>query len=457
MRCVGERGAQRVRDDLRASVIDGTAYMVMLGLAETFFAVFVLELKLGAVAAGLVLTIPLFVASVLQLGTPWLVRRVKSHRRVVWMSAGFQALALLPMIAIAWVGRAPAWVVFVCAMMYWAGAIVGGPAWSAWMGLIVPKTVRSRFFAFRNRWLQMGVLFGLLVGGGILRASNVLDAWLAQPAQAGHAMAGRDWTLPAFGVLFALAAVARGVSTYYLRRQSEVAVEGAGETSVSGFELLARFRHGNDARLILCLLAVYFARQLAEPFWHPFVKEQLGNTYDRYVLLLAAGFMGKIVALPVLQRVVGRIGPLQLLRHAAVAMVPVTGLWILSGSLAWLIVAQVLSGAALAAWELASFLMLYEAIAPDERTSVISKLTFVQYLAGATGSLMGGWVIAELGKDWRAYAWLFLGTMVVRLALLVLVRRVRVGAMERMQTGPVVVLSDSSMPEQAVTIEPGKR
>lgn len=436
--------------------------MVMLGLAETFFAVFVLELKLGQVAAGLILTIPLLLASIMQLGTPWLVRQLGSHRRVVWMAAGFQVVALVPMIAIALVGRAPAWVVFVCATMYWAGAVVGGPAWSAWMGRMVPRPVRARFFAFRNRWLQVGVLFGLLLGGGILRLSNMLDDWLALPEQAAHAMHGRDWTLPAFAVLFALAAVARGVSTYYLWSQSEGALVDKPERRVSGLELLARVRHGNDARLIVCLLGVSFARQLAEPYWHPFVKEQLGNSYDRYVLLLAAGFVGKILALPVLQRVVGRIGPLRMLRIGAIALVPVSGLWVLSDSLAWLVVAQILAGAALAAWELASFLMLYEAIAPEERTSVISKNTFVQYLAGAGGSLAGGAALAVLGKDFNAYVWLFLVTMVVRLAMLALVVRVRMGATSApILSGPVAVLNEAgagagvpATPEQAVTIEP---
>lgn len=453
--------SSRLRHDLRASVIDGTAYMVMLGLAETFFAVFVLELKLGEVAAGLILTIPLLLASVMQLGTPWLVRRVGSHRRVVFLSAAFQVVALLPLIAIALVGHAPAWLVFVCATVYWAGAIVGGPAWSAWMGRMVPPPLRSRFFAYRNRWLQVGVLCGLLLGGSILRASNLLDAWLAHDEHAGHVLAGQDWTLPAFGMLFALAALARSVSTYYLWLQSEGTREAVTETPVSGIELLARARHGNDARLILSLLGVFFARQLAEPFWHPFVKEQLGNTYDRYVLLLAAGFVGKMLTLPILQRFVGRIGPLTLLRRAAVAMVPVTGLWVLHDSLLWLVVAQLLAGAALAAWELSSFLMLYETISPEERTSVISKHTFMQYLAGAGGSMAGGAALAGLGKDLHAYVCLFLGTMVVRLGMLALVARVRLGATSSpIQRGPLVVLGEAgtgagvpATPEQAVTIE----
>jgi len=435
--------------------------MVMLGLAETYFAVFVLELKLGEVAAGLILTIPLFLASVMQLGTPWLVRKVGSHRKVSAWTAGFQVVALLPMIGIALVGRVPAWVVFLCATMYWAGAVVGGPAWSAWMGRLVPGRVRGSFFALRNRWLQVGVLSGLLVGGGILRLSNVLDGWLAMPEHAGHAMGGRDWTLPAFAVLFALAAVARAVSTWYLWKQSEGALAERTERHVTGMALLSRIGHGNDARLIACLLGVFFARQLAEPYWHPYVKEQLGNTYDRYVLLLATGFLGKMLALPVLQRVVRRIGPLRLLRAGAVALVPVSGLWVVSESLAWLVVAQVMAGAALACWELASFLMLYEAIAPEERTSVISKHTFVQYLAGTGGSLVGGAALAALGKDAQAYVWLFLGTMVVRLGMLALVSRVRMGAsVEPILEGPVAVLNEAgagagvpATPEQAVTVE----
>ena len=60
------------------------AASLMVGVGETYLPVFVLALSGSQLACGLVTTVPLVIGAVLQLGSPWLMRRCGSYRR--WVS-----------------------------------------------------------------------------------------------------------------------------------------------------------------------------------------------------------------------------------------------------------------------------------------------------------------------------------------------------------------------------------
>lgn len=69
------RGGE-VRRNLRASLIDGTAFSVQVGLCELYMAAFLLAVSKNQVASGLITTVPLLLAAVLQLVSPWMVKRL---------------------------------------------------------------------------------------------------------------------------------------------------------------------------------------------------------------------------------------------------------------------------------------------------------------------------------------------------------------------------------------------
>ena len=93
---VTERAAT-LRRNLRLLTADGALWSVMTGTGEWQFVLFALAIGLSEVRAGLVSTVPLFIGSILQLITPWGVRRTGSIRRWVWVCAGFQGCTLLPL------------------------------------------------------------------------------------------------------------------------------------------------------------------------------------------------------------------------------------------------------------------------------------------------------------------------------------------------------------------------
>src|SRR5262249_6568218 len=142
--------------------------------------------------------------ALLQLVSPWGVRRLRSHRRWVVTCALLQAASFIPLCGAALHGPLPAPGLLLIATLYWAAGMAAGPARPTRVGTLIPRSMRSRCFARRTRVGQFAMLLGLLLGGAIL-----------------HLGEQRGMQLYAFAVLFAVACLARGWSSWLPAHQSE--------------------------------------------------------------------------------------------------------------------------------------------------------------------------------------------------------------------------------------------
>src|SRR4029078_11317551 len=87
-----------LRKNLRASVTDGATFSVMVGIGETYFPAFVLELGVGEIASALIASIPILLGAMLQLISPYAVAWLGSNRRWVVACGVLQSAAFLPLI-----------------------------------------------------------------------------------------------------------------------------------------------------------------------------------------------------------------------------------------------------------------------------------------------------------------------------------------------------------------------
>jgi MFS family permease len=254
------------RQDLAASIGDAASYSVMVGIGETYFAAFALALGTGETFAGLVATMPMMLGSVLQLATPWALRRCGSYRTWVVLCASLQAAALLAMpIAALFLARTAAVWVMVAASLYWAASQATGPAWNTWIEEIIPKRVRANFFACRARTSQVCVLLGFVAGGLALQAGQ------SSGPLAGHA---HGWLLAAFAAIFLIGSACRFLSAGFLSRQSEPSRGKYHTRSVSLGQLFSVTNSDVGGRLVLYLLAVQVAVQISGPYFTPFMLAQ---------------------------------------------------------------------------------------------------------------------------------------------------------------------------------------
>ncbi len=396
----------RIRRDLNASIADGTAFSLTVGFGESYLPAFVLAVGLGEVVAGLVATVPLFVGALVQLVSPYGVRKIGSHRRWVLTCATIQSLTFVPIVIAAAVGRISTLAVLALAALYWAAGMSTGPAWNTWIGRLVPRPIRARFFATRTLITQLVVLTGLLVGGAVLQTA------------ATHGM-----PLMGFTLLFAAAGTSRLVSTGFLAVQRDADLAACADRVVSAREFVRRLGNG-EGRLLKYMFFIQLTTQIAGPYFTPYMLTQAEFSYAVYVTLLATAFAAKILAMPAFGRLAQRFGPQRLLGIGGVGLVPLAALWLVSTSPFFLIMVQVAAGVAWGAYELGTFLLLFDTIRDDERTSVLTTFNLINAVAILGGSLAGGLLLKLLAGQPSAYTVIFAVSSLGRAAAIPLLLRI---------------------------------
>lgn len=373
-----DRRESLTRRNLRLSNRDGGWYSVMWSLGESNIAVFSVALGLAPAVVGLLDTLPRLGGSLLQTVTPRAVAAFGSHKRWMVLSATVQALTFLPLLVGAVAGAIPLWLLFALTAVYWASAWSCGNAWTTFISTVVPRRVRPAYFGRRNRWLNVVIVAGTLGGGWMLELGR----------RAGH-------QLDALAILFGIACVSRLLSAMYLHRQTEPVPIPPGQRNVSIRELVGRYRHAPGGRLLIYRLAVEFALQVASPFLIPFllIERGLAHDYTRYGMVIAAQILAKAALLPLWGRIANIHGPRALLRLGGMAIIPVPLLWLFDDSFGYMLFVQALTGAALGAYELASFLLVFDAVPERERTSVMSRYNVAQFTLTFLASLVGAWLL----------------------------------------------------------------
>ncbi len=399
-----------LRSNLRASVLDGGAFSLMVGIGETYLPAFVLALGLGEAMAGLVAAVPMLGGSMLQMAAPWGVRRLGSLKRWVVACALMQAVSLLPLVFFAVTRRESAWAIFLAATVYWASGLGVAPAWNTWMGALIPRRLRAHFFGRRVRITQACLLSGLIAGGLILQQAGSGDA-----------------KVHAFAALFGLAMLSRLVSARYLAAQTDVPLPVEEHRVVSVRALIRRASHSADGRLVAYLLALQTTAQLASPFFTPYMLEKLRFPYALFMIVLATSYLTKVVASPLLGRLAARHGARLLLRIGGAGIVPLAWVWTLTDDWRWLLLIQVVSGLAWGSFEIANLLMFFETIREEERTSVLTAFNFLNALATVVGASVGAWLLGHLGETKAAYHTMFTLSTLARATTLILQARVVAG------------------------------
>ncbi len=123
--------------------------------------------------------------------------------------------------------------------------------------------------------------------------------------------------------------------------------------------------------------------------------------------LIGTAFISKILALPWLGHFAARHGARRLLRFAGLSVVPLPALWTLSNDFEYLVAIQLLSGIAWGAHELATFLLFFDAIRPEQRTRVLTFFNLANAFALVLGASLGAVVLQRQGIDFASYALLF--------------------------------------------------
>lgn len=395
-----------LRRELHISCYEGAAFGGMVGFGETFLPAFALVAGLGELTAGLVGSLPLLAGGLMQMVSLHAVRLLKSHKRWVVCCAVMQSLTFFALLAAALNQSISSAAVLVAASVYWGAGLATGPTWNTWIGTVVPSYVRPRFFALRTRASQISVFLGFLVGGIALQIADQ-----------------RGIIFTAYAFLFAGAGLCRLTSAMLLGMQSEPIPLPENMRRIRWGELIKGLRHSRGGQLLAYLVAVQAAVQMAGPFFTPFMFKRLNLSYGQFVSLISCAFLAKIIVLPLWGRVAHRLSAWQLIWIGGVGIVPLSGGWLISQNFWWLVALQIFGGAAWAAYELAFFLLFFESIPDDDRTSMLTFYNLINTVAWVGGTAVGGLLLVTTGGGYQSYLYVFGASSVGRaLALLLLIR-----------------------------------
>lgn len=383
-----------LRHNMRVSVADATSHGVMVGVGETYLPAFALAIGLGEVTAGLVGSIPLMTGGLIQTITPYLLRRGITEQRWVVGASWLQGLAFLPLIIAAITGHIGPVALLLCASLYWAGGLAGGPAWNSWIDKLIPKRVRANYFACRTRSAQIATACGFVGGGLLLQWSH-----------------SGGWDKLAFALLFMVAWLARSCSVLMLALHRTPQIPCIKPVLKFAYDESRPIKNGPEIvsprNLIVYLAMVQGMVQVSGPFFTPYLLKHLQMSYLGFAVLIATAFTAKIVALASWGRFAKRQGAQWLLMLGGAAIIPLSSLWIVSANYAWLLLVQTLSGFAWAAYELGFFLLLFESVPIARRVKLLTIYNVANTSAWCCGALVGGTILGLIGPSSFAYSTLF--------------------------------------------------
>jgi MFS family permease len=411
-----------LRSDLRHCTGDGVTHAFMVGLGETNFPLFALALGKTQATAGLVATIPQLIGALLQLCAPWGVEKIGSPRKWIMLCATIQCVSFAPMVVAALMGVMPTWLLFAVASVYWAVNLGAAPAWNTWIGALIPKRIRSHYFGWRSRVYQLAILVALLLGGLVLALGD---------RERAQRLFGADITpemgvMASFAFVFVLAGLSRLWSVRFLRRKSEPPnMDVRSHRRIHWWEFIKRMRGSTDGRVLGAMVLMTVSVQVAQPFFVPYMNKQLGFSDSAVLAMIAAGFAAKSVSAPFWSAYARRHGARRLFGLGAMAIVPISLMWMVSGDFWYLLALQGLTGAAFGAFELGFFFLSLEAIREDERTSMLALFLVFNSFAAAAGSLVGKAMLEFVPAAMTAYLALFGLSAFLRMLAVVPIRRIR--------------------------------
>jgi MFS family permease len=355
---------------------------------------------MSARLVGLVGALPV-VAQVLQLVGAFLTARF-GHRRTALVAIALSRQAFLPLALLPWLPLGPEGrrvLLLVSAGAHHGLGILAHNAWNTWMGDMIPRSIRGRYFGTRTALCTAaGGVCALAAGLSLDRSENA--------AAGGRVLQG----------LAVLACLAGALSVVLMDRQDARPARREPMRWALG-AMMRPFHDPRARRVVAYSVAWNGACGLSAPFFGLFL---LGDLRTGYALFAAQGAglaLARVVSASTWGRIVDRFGSKRVLIPctSGLALSPLAWLACGPGRLWPLAVETLLGGLLLGGHAVASF-DLPLSVAPDrERPFYIAAVAVVGGASFAVTSAVGG-AIAEVATVEAPLRFLLAGSAILRLA-----------------------------------------
>lgn len=371
---------QRARA-LWVSSIEGGIAWVWIALQQVFYVPFLQALGATDREIGLGCSLPALAGGIIQLATPWAVARFRTRKAIVVTMAFTQGLMYVPLALLWHLPQQPAiWGVIAAFSVSTLAGGIHGPAWVDWIGDLVPRRMRGKYFGVRNRVFST-IQLAISVGGGLL-----LDQ--------GKAI-GKPLVM--FSAIWAVCFIFRTFSSICLYIQYEPpVVYQHREKTLSFADFLRSITTEQFGKFTICSCLLNFSANFSAPFFAVYMLTDLNYAYTKYVVMSMIPVLATIVIMPMWGRFIDRVGTVMPMKAFVIGISTLSLWWVFSTNFWWLAAVQVFAGIVWAGYGLASFNYSIEVVSPAKRVSSLAYANVLNSIAIGAGMAAGGAAVKYL-------------------------------------------------------------
>ena len=368
----------KVRNSLRYSVLDASAYSAMLGLTQNYISPLALELNATTTQIGLLSSIPSLAMAFSQLSAPYLSARAGSRKGLILPMVFMHAIMFVPILLVPYLFHFSAvwWLIGFVTVSVVLGAIAN-PAWGSMMADLVPERLRGKYFGFR------GQVSGFITQVFSYGAAGILLLFT------GNIFVG-------YAILFGSATVFRLLSFTFISRQYEPKLPVTKEQGPSLLEIIKNVGSSNLGKFMIFFSLIDFCTMISGPFFTVFMFRDLHFNYLYYCIVSSASQLSVLVFLPFWGRRADKWGNLKVVRIATALIWLVPIFWVFSDNIVYLAFANIVSGFAWSGFSLSGVNFAYDASTPQERTKQLAVFGAMDGLACCIGAALGGFIAPHL-------------------------------------------------------------
>ncbi|MEQ9450265.1 MAG: MFS transporter [Pseudomonadales bacterium] len=373
----------KVESSLRHSIKDGVYFSMMTGGAESYFSAYGIFLQLSTSMIGLLASLPPLLASLMQIASAWLGRKIGRRRPIIVGGALLQAASLLPMCAIPKLPadlQGPALIAIV--FIYLCGPNIGAPQWNSLVGDLLPEQRRGRFFATRTRYASIASLAALVVAGLVVDTFDRLDQ--------------THW---GFVCIFAGAILARCASAYHLAAMSDPGGHVASLAVPDDLTLWHRIRRSKLLRFSFFFATMQAAVAISGPYFTLYMLRDLGLSYVEFMVITFASVLTQFLTLNRWGRLSDLFGNRLLLTTTAILITVIPAMWLISTNYVWLLAVQMLSGLCWAGFTLSATTFVFDLTPPDRRQILFAAHNVLAAIGVFLGAGMGAILVAYVPAE----------------------------------------------------------
>ncbi|MDY7231517.1 MFS transporter [Hyalangium rubrum] len=386
--------ASAVRLSLKASVTEGMFAEVFTACAgATVLTAWAIALQLGPFLVGVMTALPFF-AQFVQFPAAWLTSTF-GHRRVALTAVGLSRMVMLPLCLVPWLPLTLAGQQRLLVGIAAASAVlgvVGNNAWVAWMGELVPRSLRGRFFGRRTALCTLAGTLASLVAGVLLD----------------HSRQGSTGVGVALPLLAGLSCVVGLFTTWLMARQHDPA-PGSSVIQLDFQAATVPLRDTRARKVLLYQVAWNAAVGFSAPYYTLHMIQNLGMTFVLLALYAASVAAMRMLTAPLWGRLIDRVGaqPVVLACSLGISFIPL--LWLLptAGTLWPLAFDVVMAGALWSGHGLAVFALPLSVAPRKGRPFYLAAFATAGGLSYAAASALGGALASAIPAHFTlgAHAW----------------------------------------------------